>query len=373
MRSPDLTQHKLFSYQDLESRIPAQHPLRKLRVLVDGILRTMDADFAALYSAVGRPSIAPERLLRASLLQVLYTIRSERQLVQHIEFNLLYRWFVGLNIDEPVWDHSTFSANRDRLFTEQIAQRFFTGVLHIAQWRKLVSHEHFSVDGTLIEAWASMKSFVKKDDDSAPPAPPPSEGGRNPSIDFKGEKRSNETHASTTDPEARLYKKSEGDKARLCYLGHALMENRNGLIVDATATLATGTAEREAAVLMADRTIVKPGATLGADKGYDTAGFVAGVRKQKITPHVAQKKIGTAIDARTTRHKGYALSIKRRKLVEESFGWAKTVGGLRKARFVGLAKVKMQTLFTFAAYNLTRIATILGWRLTDVGRPKSAW
>ncbi len=372
MRSPDLTQHKLFSYQDLESRIPAQHPLRKLRVLVDSILRTMDADFAALYSMVGRPSIAPERLLRASLLQVLYTIRSERQLVQHIEFNLLYRWFVGLNIDEPVWDHSSFSANRDRLFTEQIAQRFFTGVLHIAQWRKLVSHEHFSVDGTLIEAWAAMKSFVKKGDDGTPPPPPPSAGGRNPTVDFKGEKRSNETHASTTDPEARLYKKSEGDKAHLCYLGHALMENRNGLIVDATVTQASGTAEREAALLMADRTIDKVGATLGADKGYDTADFVAKVRKQKITPHVAQKKY-SALDTRTTRHKGYAQSIKKRKLVEESFGWAKTVGGLRKARFVGLAKVKMQTLFTFAAYNLTRIATLLGWPLADVGRPKSAW
>lgn len=371
MRSPDITQHKLYSYLDLESRIPDKHPLRKLRVLVDGILRTMDEQFAALYSVTGRPSIAPERLLRASLLQVLYTIRSERQLVQHIEFNLLYRWFVGMNIDEGVWDHSTFSANRDRLFTEAIAQRFFTGVLQIAQWRKLVSDEHFSVDGTLIEAWASMKSFVKKNDDGTPGDPPASEGGRNPTVDFKGEKRSNATHASITDPEARLFKKSEGDKAHLGYLSHALMENRNGLIVDVETTLATGTAEREAALLMAERTIRKPGATLGADKNYDVADFVEKLRKQKITPHVAQKK-RSAIDKRTTRHEGYDQSIKRRKLVEESFGWAKTVGGLRKARFIGLAKVKTQALFTFAAYNLTRVASLLGWPLSGAAHPKSA-
>lgn len=371
MRSPDITQHKLFTYQDIEGRIPAKHPLRKLRVLVDAILRVMDGEFARLYSEIGRPSIAPERLLRASLLQVLYTIRSERQLVQHIDFNLLYRWFVGLNIEEAVWDHSTFSTNRDRLFTEHIAQRFFTEVLHIAKWRRLVSDEHFSVDGTLIEAWASMKSFVKKSDDDTPAPPPPSEGGRNPTVDFKGEKRSNATHESTTDPEARLYKKSEGDKARLCYLSHALMENRNGLIVDVTTTQATGTAEREAALVMAERTIANPGATLGADKNYDVADFVAKLRKQKITPHVAQKK-KSAIDDRTTRHKGYAQSIKKRKLVEESFGWAKTVGGLRKARFVGLAKLKMQALFTFAAFNLTRITSLLGWPLSDVPRPKSA-
>jgi transposase len=361
MRKADVTQHAMFSYRTLEERIPYAHPLRKLRIVVDGILRSMNAEFQALYSSIGRPSIAPERLLRASLIQVLFTIRSERQLVQHIEYNLLYRWFVGMNIDELVWNHSTFSANRNRLFDEAVARRFFDQVLHIAEWQGLVSDEHFTVDGTMIEAWASIKSFVKKDGGG----PPPEDGGRNPSVDFKGEKRSNETHQSTTDPDARLYKKSEGEKSRLSYLGHALMENRNGFVVDAEATPATGTAEREAALAMSGRTITKPGATLGADKAYDVGGFVKDLRGMKITPHVAQKK-NSAIDARTTRHDGYKVSIKKRKRVEEIFGWSKTVGGLRKARFVGLEKVKAQTIFTFAAYNLTRMATIFGWRLSTV-------
>jgi transposase len=361
MRKTDVTQHTMFSYRSLEERIPAEHPLRKLRVLVDGILQSLSLELQSLYSRRGRPSIAPERLLRASLIQTLFSIRSERQLVQHIEYNLLYRWFVGMNIDEPVWNHSTFSANRDRLFSESMAQRFFAQVLQIAQWQNLISDEHFTVDGTMIEAWASVKSFVKKDGSS----PPPEGGGRNPTVDFKGEKRSNETHQSTTDPDARLYKKSEGDKSRLSYLSHALMENRHGLIVDAETTLATGTAEREAALTMAGRTITKAGATLDADKGYDVADFVKKLRNLRITPHVAQKK-NSAIDARTTRHEGYKVSLKKRKLVEEIFGWSKTVGGLRKARFIGLAKVKAQTTFTFAAYNLTRMATIFGWRLSTV-------
>lgn len=361
MRKSDVTQHAMFSYRSLEERIPAAHPLRKLRVLVDGILQSMSTEFEALYSRRGRPSIAPERLLRASLIQTLFTIRSERQLVQHIEYNLLYRWFVGMNIDEAVWNHSTFSANRDRLFGESMAQKFFAQVLLIAEWQDLISDEHFTVDGTQIEAWASMKSFVKKDGSGTPPE----DGGRNPTVDFKGEKRSNDTHHSTTDPDARLYKKSEGDKSRMSYLSHALMENRNGLIVDAETTLATGTAEREAALTMAKRTMTKAGSTLGGDKGYDVAEFVKDLRELKITPHVAQKK-NSAIDGRTTRHDGYAVSLKKRKLVEEIFGWSKTVGGLRKARFVGLAKVKAQTIFTFAAYNLTRMATIFGWRLSAV-------
>jgi transposase len=351
MRKTDVTQHALYSYRTLEERIPEAHPLRKLRVLVDGILQSMSPEFQALYSRRGRPSIAPERLLRASLIQTLFSIRSERQLVQHIEYNLLYRWFVGMNIDEAVWNHSTFSANRERLFGEDVARRFFAQVLRIAEWQDLISDEHFTVDGTQIEAWASVKRFVKKD------------GGRNPTVDFKGEKRSNETHQSTTDPDARLYKKSEGDKSRLSYLCHALMENRSGLVVDAETTLATGTAERDAALAMAGRTITKPGSTLGADKAYDVAGFVKDLRNSKITPHVAQKK-NSAIDARTTRHEGYKVSLKKRKLVEEIFGWSKTVGGLRKARFVGLAKVKAQTIFTFAACNLTRLATIFDWRLS---------
>lgn len=360
MRKTDITQHTMFSYRSLEERIPVTHPLRKLRILVDGILKSMNAEFEEVYSRRGRPSIAPERLLRASLLQTLFTIRSERQLVQHIEYNLLYRWFVGMNIDEPIWNHSTFSANRDRLFNEAMTQLFFAQVLHIAEWQELISDEHFTVDGTMIEAWASIKSFVKKDGSS----PPPQDGGRNPTVDFKGEKLANETHQSTTDPDARLYKKSAGDKSRLSYLSHALMENRHGLIVDAETTLATGRAERDAALTMAQRTM-KPGATLGADKGYDVAGFVEQLREMRITPHVAQKK-NSAIDGRTTRHAGYKVSLKKRKLVEEIFGWSKTIGGLRKARFVGLAKVRAQTIFTFAAYNLTRMATIFGWRLACV-------
>ena len=360
MRSPDITQSAIFSYRTLEARIPGSHPLRKLRILVDGILGAMHDEFTVLYAGTGRPSIPPERLLRASLIQTLYSIRSERQLVQHIDFNLLYRWFVGLDMDDPVWDHSSFTKNRDRLLNEAVARSFFGKVLDMAEWRGLVSSEHFTVDGTLIEAWASMKSFVPKDGSGKPPE----DGGKNPTVDFKGQKRSNDTHASTTDPEARLYKKAEGEKSRLCYLGHALMENRNGLVVDVETTLASGTAERDAAKVMVARTVTGK-ATVGADKGYDVAEFVADMRHKSVTPHVAQKKTGSAIDGRTTRHAGYAQSLKKRKLVEEIFGWAKTVGGLRKARFIGLAKVKAQTVFTLAAYNLTRMATIFGWRLNS--------
>ena len=358
MRTADLTQHTLYSYRNLEDRIPAKHPLRKLRVLVDGILHSMSAEIDLLYARGGRPSIAPERLLRASLIQTLFTIRSERQLVDHIEYNLLYRWFVGMNLDEAAWNHSTFSANRDRLFNEAIAQRFFKHVLNLAQWQNLVSDEHFTVDGTLIEAWASAKSFVKKDSGDRPSK----EEGRNPSVNFKGEPRLNDTHESSTDPEARLYKKSAGDKAKLCYMGHALMENRNGLVVDVVTTQATGTAEREAALLMADRSVVAANATLGADKGYDEEEFVYALRKKSIAPHIAQKINSVVGDLST--QAGYAASLKTRKRVEEIFGWSKTVGGLRKARFVGLAKVKVQTIFTFAAYNLVRMASIFGWRLS---------
>ncbi len=357
MRSADVTQSAIFSYRTLEQRIPQSHPLRKLRVLVDGILATLYGDFAALYAKTGRPSIPPERLLRASLIQTLYSIRSERQLMQHIDYNLLYRWFVGLDMDDAVWDHSSFTKNRDRLLNETVARAFFEKVLGLARWNELVSSDHFSVDGTLIEAWASMKSFKAKDGSGKPPEG----GGRNPTVDFKGEERKNETHASTTDPEARLFKKSKGDKSRLCYMGHALMENRNGLAVDVETTLATGKAEREAAEAMVRRSL-KAGATLGADKNYDTAGFVKAMRQCKVTPHVAQKVHG-AIDGRTTRHAGYAVSLKIRKRIEEIFGWGKDVGPMRKTRFIGLAKVKAQTLFTLAAYNLTRMATIFGWRL----------
>ena len=361
MRGADITQASMFSYRTLEERIPKQHPLRKLRAIVDGLLASMDAEIDAVYARTGRDSIPPERLLRASLIQILHSIRSERVLVEHIDYNLLYRWFVGLGMDEKVWHHSSFSVNRERLLNERIARLFFNKVLLLAEWQDLISDEHFTVDGTLIEAWASLKRFVAKDGSGKPPEG----GGRNPTVDFQGEKRGNATHASTTDPDARLYKKAEGEKSRLAYLGHALMENRNGLVVDGETTHATGTAEREAAKTMVARTVTKRGATLGADKGYDVAEFVQAMRERGVTPHVAQKKTGSAIDKRTTRHAGHALSLKIRKRVEEIFGWGKTVGPLRRARFVGLAKVKAQTLFTFAAYNLTRMATIFGWRLSS--------
>jgi transposase len=357
MRGADITQEELFSYRTLEARIPKNHSLRKLRKVVDLLLITLDDEFNALYARRGRDSIPPERLLRASLLQILFSIRSERQLVEHIDFNLLYRWFVGLAMDDDVWDHSTFSANRDRLLNERISRLFFERVLLLAEWKDLLSDEHFSVDGTLIQAWASMKSFVKKDGSS----PPPEDGGRNPTVNFKGEKRRNETHASTTDPDARLYKKSEGDKAQLCFIGHALMENRHGLVVDVAVTHANGTAERDAAETLVARTIAKPGATLGADKNYDTKDFVAAMRKRKVTPHVASKDKSSAIDRRTTRHDGYRKSLKIRKRIEEVFGWAKSVGPLRQTKFRGLKKVTAQTVFTFAAYNLTRMSAIFGW------------
>ncbi|GHV96789.1 DDE transposase [Spirochaetia bacterium] len=357
MRGQDISQGEMFSYRTLEERIPQDHPLRKLRVLVDGVLSQLQRDFSALYKGTGRRSIPPERLLRASLLQMLYSIRSERQLVQHLEYNLLYRWFVGLNLDEAVWHHSTFTQNRERLFNETVARRFFEEVLKLAEWNGLISSEHFTVDGTLIEAWASQKSFRARDGSDNPP-----EGGKkNPTVDFKGTKRSNETHASTTDPEALLYKKNEGDKACLCYLGHALMENRNGLVVDVETTQSGGTAEREAAKVMVERS-VKKGATLGADKGYDVLEFVEALREAGVTPHIARKQ-NSALDKRTTRHPGYAISLVKRKRVEEIFGWAKTIGGLRKTKFVGLAKVKAQTIFTLTAYNLMRLTALWGWRL----------
>lgn len=358
MRGADITQEELFSYRTLEERIPKNHPLRKFRAVVDILLKTLDSELDALYARTGRDSIPPERLLRASLLQVIYTIRSERQLVEQIDFNLLYRWFVGLTTDDEVWHHSTFSANRDRLLNERVARLFFGRVLLLAEWKELVSNEHFSVDGTLIKAWASMKSFVKKDGSSSPPE----DHTRNPTINFKGEKRSNDTHVSRTDPDARLYKKSEGDKSQLCFLGHALMENRSGLVVDVEVTHATGTAEREAATTMIKRTITKPGATVGTDKGYDVESFVTDMRTLKVTPHVSQKDKGSAIDRRTTRHAGYQASLTIRKRIEEVFGWSKTVGGLHQTKYRGLKRVTAQTVFTFAAYNLTRMGSIFGWR-----------
>ena len=358
MRGADITQEALFSYRTLEERIPADHPLRQLRKVVDILLTTMDAERDALYAKTGRESIPPERLLRASLIQVLFSIRSERQRVHHLDFNLLYRWFVGLTLDDEVWDPSTFSANRERLLNERICRVFFDRVLRCAEWQNRVSDEHFSVDGTLIEAWASQKSVVRKDGTSLPPKT----GGRNPTVNFKGEQRANETHASRTDPEARLYRKREGETSRLCYLGHALMENRTGLVVDVLVIQATGTAERDAAKAMLRRTVRRAGATLGADTGYDVPEFVEAVRDDGVTPHVAQKAKGSAIDGRTTRHAGYRTSLMIRKRIEEVFGWAKTVGGLRKTKLRGLKKVAAQTVLTFAAYNLTRMGGLFGWR-----------
>lgn len=358
MRGSDTTQGALFSYVDLEQRVPQKHPLRKLKVVVDAILASLSGEFEALYARTGRPSVAPERLLRALLLQILYTLRSERQLMERLDFDLLFRWFVGLGIDDKVWDRTVFCANRDRLLNEEIARAFFERVVALAEWAGVVSDEHFSVDGTLIEAWASHKSFVPKDG-----PPPPSGGGRNAEVDFHGEKRSNATHASTTDPEARLYRKSQAAPAKLGYLHHALAENRHGLIVDVETTPATGTAEREAAKAMLQRSVQdKDNATVGADKGYDVEEFVTAVEAMGIKAHVTRKVSGSAVDGRTARGKGYALSLKRRKMIEEAFGWAKTVGGLRKTRFIGLAKVAAQGLLTFAAYNLTRMASLFGWR-----------
>jgi transposase len=353
MRGEDLTQGSLFSYIGLEERVPKGHPLRKMRLLVDAVLRSMSGEFAALYSHTGRPSIAPERLLRALLLQVIYTLRSERQLVEQLDYNLLYRWFVGLGIDEPVWDRTVFCANRDRLLSETLARDFFDRVRGIAEWQDLVSDEHFSVDGSLIEAWASHKNFVRKDGGG-----PDKPAGRNPEVDFSGEKRSNATHQSTTDPEARLYKKGEYTEAKLRYLTHALAENRHGLIVDVETTQATGTAEVEAAQQMVERTVPK-GGTVGADKGYDQAGFVGRLAEQGVKAHVARKNSGSAVDGRTARGKAYAQSLKRRKMVEEAFGWIKTVGGLRKTRHKGLANVSGQVPLCFAAYNLTRLLNLL--------------
>lgn len=357
MRGSDFQQTGLFSYVSAEARVPATHPLRKLQVVVNGILASMTGEFAPLYADTGRPSIAPEKLFRALLLQILYTVRSERLLMEQLDYNLLFRWFVGLGIDDPVWDASTFSANRERLLNQDMAREFFQRVLKLAQWQRLSSDEHFSVDGTLIAAWASHKSVKPKDGD-----PPSMGGGRNATVDFHGQSRRNATHASTTDPDARLYRKSQAAPAQLGYLGHALMENRHGLVVDVEVTRASGTAEREAAQRMIARR-VKAGASVGADKAYDTQAFVAALRQHNIRAHVAQNNTHrrSAIDARTTRHAGYATSQRRRKLIEEAFGWAKTVGGLRKTRFIGLTRVTAQALFTFAAYNLVRMGGIFGW------------
>jgi transposase len=356
MRGHDEQTGNVFSYLSPEQRIPADHPLRTIRRMTDPILARLSPKFTGMYSKIGRPSIAPEKLLRALLLQVLYTVRSERMLMEQLEYNLLFRWFVGLNMDDAVWDPTVFSKNRDRLLAADVAALFFHEVLGEARARDLVSDEHFTVDGTLLEAWAGLKS-LKKIGDADPP--PPDDPG-NPTVDFHGETRTNATHASKTDPEAKLARKGKGKEAKLSYSGHVLMENRNGLAVDAAVLQATGTAERDAALAMAAELPGDGRITLGGDKNYDTAAFVEDLRSLNVTPHVAQNNKGrrSAIDQRTTRHPGYLISQQKRKRVEEIFGWLKTVGGLRKLRHRGLDRVEWMFTFAVAAYNLVRLRNL---------------
>jgi len=347
----------LFSYVQLETRIPADHPLRAIRGMVDKALEAMNRDFEGMYASEGRPSIPPERLLRALLIQILFSVRSERQLMEQLDYNLLFRWFVGLGVDDPVWDPTTFTKNRERLQKSQVADRFFEEVLGQARKAGLVSAEHFTVDGTFIEAWASQKSFQKKDGSDDPPTG----GGRNAKVDFKGEKRTNETHESVTDPEARLMRKG-GEGAKLVHHGHVLTENRHGLVVESKVTVATGRAEVEAAVELAKRRESGRRGTLGGDKAYDDREFVSGIRQAGMTPHVAQnisKTHSSFIDGRTTGHEGYEISQRRRKMVEEVFGWMKTVGGLRKTRHRGTRLVDWIFRFTMATYNLVRMRKLI--------------
>ena len=356
MRGMDQRRDGLFSYVRPESRIPEHHPLRLIRRVADEALRALAARFAALYAETGRPSIPPEQLLRALLLQAFYSIRSERQLMEQLDYNLLFRWFVGLSVDDPVWVPTVFSKNRDRLREGDVAAAFMAAVLNRPEVKALLSDEHFSVDGTLIQAWARMKSFRRKDGNDEPPGP-----GRNGTRNFRKEKRSNETHASTTDPDARLARKSDGQEAKLAYTGHLLMENRHGLVVNARLTQATGTAEPEAALAMLQ---ALPGGhkTVGADKNYDTAKFVAAARDIRVTPHVAQNITayrGSNIDGRTTRHVGYRLSQTIRKRIEEANGWIKEIGDMAQAKLRGLPRVGWMFTFKAAAYNLIRLPGLL--------------
>ena len=360
MRGDEQRQEEFIVLTSLEERVPADHPLRSIRAMVDAALERMSPTLEALYAGRGRPSIAPEVLLRAQLIQILYAIPSERRLVEHLEYDLLLRWFVGLPLDEPVFHATSFTKNRQRLLTTEVAEAFFAAIRGQAEAHELLSREHFSVDGTLIEAAAALKSLRPIGEDEGEAAP--CDGGRNPDVDFHGEQRGNETHRSSTDPEARLARKGRGKEARLCYAGHTLIENRNGLIVEAELTQASGTAEREAGLrlLAGPRRRRRRGRmSVAADKGYDTADFVAGARALRVTPHVARKKRYSAIDGRTTRHAGYVVSLRRRKRIEEGYGWMKVVGGLRKLRHRGKAKVSAIFTFTCAAYNLVRMRRLL--------------
>ncbi len=365
MRGHDTQQAGLFSYLSPEERVPATHPLRPIRQYVDTALTALSPQLEQLYAGTGRPSIAPEKLLRALLLQVLYSLRSERLLMEQLQYNLLFRWFVGLDLDAPVWDVTVFTKNRDRLLAGKVATAFFEQVLAQAKAHRLLSDEHFTVDGTLIEAWAGQKSFKRKTD--AAPVPPPDDPG-NPSVDFRGERRTNATHASTTDLEARLYKKASGQEAKLCFLGHVLMENRHGLVVNTRLTQATGTAEREAALALIRERSGRQRVTVAGDKNYDTQAFVQDLRALQVTPHVAQHTTNraSAIDGRTTRHPGYTVSQQKRKRVEEIFGWLNTVALLRKVKLRGVRRVRWLFTFAAAAYNLVRIRNLVA--RTDMSR-----
>jgi transposase len=357
MRGADHRNETLFSYVRPDSRIPKHHPLRVIRRITDAALKSLSGRFDALYSEVGRPSIPPEKLLRALLLQAFYSIRSERQLMEQLDYNLLFRWFVGLSVDEPVWVPTVFSKNRERMLKGEIAAAFMDAVLNQDEVKGLLSTDHFSVDGTLIQAWASMKSFRRKDGGDEPPGP-----GRNGTRDFHDEKRSNETHASTTDPDARLARKGAGKEAKLSFTGHLLMENRSSLIVDTRLTTATGTCERDAAIAMLDDVPGGRRITLGADKAYDTADFVATLRAMKVTPHVAQNITayrGSNIDGRTTRHAGYEISQTIRKRIEEANGWIKIVGGMARTLHRGLDRVAETFRLKASAYNLVRLPKLL--------------
>jgi transposase len=370
VRGADGRTGELFSYVDLEAWVGVGHPLRAIRTVVNEALSALAGDFAALYARIGRASVAPEKLLRAMLLQAFYSIRSERQLMERLEFDLLFRWFVGLGVDDAAWDHSTFSKNRDRLLEGDIAGKFLAAIMAQPRVKKLLSTDHFSVDGTLIEAWASMKSFKRKDGSDEPPAG----GGRNAEADFHGKKRSNETHASTTDPDARLYRKGKGKEAKLCFIGHAPMENRSALLVDACLTRADGHAERVAALHMMEPHADRPRpVTLGGDKNGacpragqrpdpgDVEDFVNELRAMQVTPHVAQNTTNrsSAIDDRTTRHGGYGVSQSIRKRIEEAFGWIKTVAGQAKTKFRGIERVGFAFSFAAAAYDLVRLPKLL--------------
>jgi len=357
MRGQDRQQSSMFSYLSPEQRVRKDHPLRAIRAMADEALSSMSERFDAMYAKAGRPSIPPEKLLRAQLIQMLYSVRSERLLMEEIDYSVLFRWFVGMNLDEPVWDVTVFTKNRDRLLAGDVAREFLMEVVGQAREKDLTSDEHFTVDGTLIEAWASLKSFQRKGDKNTPPDDP-----GNPTVNFHGEERSNDTHESTTDPDALLARKGNGKEAKLSYNGNLLIENRNGLIVTTEVFQANGTAERDAALVMMEQLPGSHRVTVGADKAYDTRGFVSECRNLRVTPHVAQntkRSGGSAIDGRTARHEGYEVSQKKRKRIEECFGWLKTIALMRKVRHRGIEKVGWVFTFAAAAYNLVRMRKLL--------------